>query len=79
MPNRIEEVRRKEISGAGMEGIKFAWWGGTERNEPHYYRVQGPTFIIEYNNVQNDANHVHSVWRNVSGDFALDRNAQAAK
>ncbi|MFO1020460.1 MAG: DUF3500 domain-containing protein [Planctomycetales bacterium] len=79
MPSRIEEVRRKEISTAGMEKIKFAWWGGTERNEPHYYRVQGPTFLIEYNNVQNDANHVHSVWRNVSGDFALDRNAQAAK
>ena len=43
----------------------------SEVNERHYYRVQGPTFLIEYNNTQNNANHVHSMWRNLGGDFAI--------
>jgi hypothetical protein len=43
-----------------------------ELGEPHYYRVQGPTFLIEYDNTQNGANHVHSVWREFDGDFGLD-------
>ena len=45
--------------------------GLSELHEPHHYRVQGPTFVIEYNNTQNSANHVHSMWRNLTGDFGI--------
>jgi hypothetical protein len=57
---------------AGKDKISFAWAGGLERGEPHYYRVQGPTFIIEYDNVQNGANHVHSVWHDPASNFGQD-------
>ncbi|SKA77059.1 Protein of unknown function [Prosthecobacter debontii] len=52
--------------------VYFAWAGGKERGEPHYYRVQGKTFLIEYDNVQNGANHPHSVLRSFDGDFGRD-------
>lgn len=52
--------------------ITFAWAGGKERGEPHYYRVQGATFLIEYDNVQGEANHPHSVFRSFEGDFGRD-------
>jgi hypothetical protein len=52
--------------------IFFAWAGGKERGEPHYYRVQGKSFLIEYDNVQNEANHPHSVFRSFEGDFGRD-------
>jgi hypothetical protein len=71
MPRDVERDRRQRLNEAGLENIYFAWWGGSELNEPHYYRVQGPTFLIEYNNTQNSANHVHSMWRNMAGDFNL--------
>ena len=57
---------------AGAEKIAFAWAGEAERGKRHYYRVQGPTFLIEYDNTQNDANHIHSVWRDFEGDFGRD-------
>lgn len=60
------------IEKAGLDKIVFAWFGGIEKNEPHYYRVQGPTFLLEYANTQNGANHVHSVWRDFTGDFGRD-------
>ena len=69
MPVDVEQPRRKRIEAAGPENIHFAWWGGSELNEPHYYVVQGPTFVIEYNNTQNNANHVHSMWRDLAGDL----------
>ena len=46
--------------------------GGIEKGAPHYYRVQGPTFLIEYDCVQNGANHIHAVWRDFDGDFGVD-------
>lgn len=61
-----------DIKKAGLENIVFAWAGGYEKNEPHYYRVQGPTFLLEYANTQNGANHVHAVWRDFDGDFGED-------
>ncbi|HLY08471.1 MAG TPA: DUF3500 domain-containing protein, partial [Planctomycetota bacterium] len=61
-----------KIAQAGKDKITFGWAGGLERGEPHYYRVQGPTFIIEYDNVQNGANHVHSVWHDPSSNFGED-------
>ena len=57
---------------AGKDKLSFAWAGGLERGEPHYYRVQGPTFVIEYDNVQNGANHVHSVWHDPASNFGED-------
>jgi len=65
--DRLEKLKR-----AGIEKITFAWAGEMERGKKHYYRVQGPTFLIEYDNTQNDANHIHSVWRDFKGDFGLD-------
>lgn len=52
--------------------VKFAWMGLDEPGKGHYYRVQGPTFLIEYDNTQNGANHVHTVWRDFNGDFGAD-------
>ena len=61
-----------KILKAGPDKIGFAWAGGLDRGEPHYYRIQGPTFLIEYDNTQNNANHVHSVWRDFEDDFGDD-------
>lgn len=69
MPATVVRERLQAIEKSGMDGIHFAWWGGSELNEPHHYVVQGRTFIIEYNNTQNSANHVHAIWRNLGGDF----------
>jgi hypothetical protein len=73
MPGDVAEERRKTIAAAGMDQIYFAWWGQPDQDQRHHYRVQGPTFVIEYNNTQNEANHVHSMWRDVRGDFANPR------
>jgi hypothetical protein len=64
--------RMAKIKEAGVEKIAFAWAGETERGKKHYYRVQGPTFLIEFDNSQNDGNHIHSVWRDFNGDFGRD-------
>ena len=71
-PAPIAEERLAGVQDAGLDGIRFAWMGGDARGEPHYYRVQGPTFLIEYDNTQGNANHVHSVWRDFKGDFGRD-------
>ena len=71
MPSDVEQKRRDEVNAAGVDNLYFAWWGDQERNERHYYRIQGPTFIIEYNNTQNQANLVHSIWRQLGGDFNI--------
>lgn len=76
MPSDIEAARRAEVNAAGVDNIYFAWWGEPDRNQRHYYRIQGPTFIIEYNNTQNQANHVHSMWRQLGGDFNIPRAKQ---
>ena len=62
----------QDITGAGLERISFAWAGGTSRGEKHYYAVAGPTFLIEYDNTQDDANHIHSVWRDLRHDWGGD-------
>jgi len=68
----IAADRTARLRKAGVEKIAFAWAGEPERGKKHYYRVQGPTFLIEYDNTQNDANHIHSVWRDFDGDFGRD-------
>ncbi len=72
MPDDTAADRLAKIKQAGMEKIGFAWAGDTTRGQQHYYRVQGPTFLIEFDNVQNNGNHVHSVWRDFNGDFGRD-------
>lgn len=64
---RLDKIRQ-----AGFDQIKFAWMGGLDKGEGHYYRVQGSTFLIEYDNTQNNANHIHCVWRDFNGDFGED-------
>ena len=68
----IAADRLARIKTAGIENVTFAWAGPIERGQKHYYRVQGPTFLIEFDNTQNDGNHVHSVWRDFKGDFGRD-------
>lgn len=60
---------RQKIAEAGLEKIHFAWAGFIQPKKPHYYRVQGPTFILEYDNTQNKANHIHTTWRDTENDF----------
>jgi hypothetical protein len=55
-----------------IDKVHFAWLGPEERGQPHYHRIQGPTFLIEYDNVQNQANHIHSVWRDLKNDWGVD-------
>ncbi len=71
-PPAIAKTRMAAIRKAGLDNVRFAWAGGTKPGEGHYYRVQGPTFLIEYANTQNSANHIHTVWRDFDGDFGLD-------
>jgi hypothetical protein len=71
MPDEVAKAWLDEIRHAGTDSIRFAWAGPADRSQPHAYRVQGPTFLIEFNNTQNGANHIHSVWRNMLGDFGI--------
>ena len=68
----LAEQDLKRIEAAGLEKIRFAWAGGLEPGVGQYYRVVGPTFLIEYDNTQNNANHIHTVWRNLRDDFGED-------
>ena len=71
MPLEVAKAWLDEIASAGSENVKFTWAGPADRSQGHAYRIQGPTFLIEFNNTQNNANHVHSVWRNMLGDFGI--------
>ena len=68
-----------KIAKAGKGKIVFAWAGGTEKGQKHYYRLLGPTFLLEYDCTQNDGNHIHSVWRDFQGDFGRDVLAEHLK
>ncbi len=76
MPPEVAKAWLDEIASAGSDNIYFTWAGAADRSQGHAYRVQGPTFLIEFNNTQNNANHVHSVWRNMLGDFAIPLKAK---
>jgi len=67
---RLDQYRKNQAN------LFFAWAGGTEKGQPHYYRIQTSAFLIEYDDTQNNANHIHSVWRDWNGDFGLDLLAQ---
>jgi len=72
MTESVSALRWEKIDQDGLDSVRFVWAGSLETGEPHYYRIQGPSFLIEYDNVQNGANHVHSVWRDFEGDFGED-------
>jgi hypothetical protein len=71
VPNELAEGRTAQINKA-RRSIYFAWSGGINRGDPHYYRVQTPYFLIELDDTQDNANHIHSVWRDFKGDFGED-------
>ena len=71
MPEQIAQTREDQIKKAG-NNLFFAWAGGEERGQGHYYRIQTPTFLVELDDTQDHANHIHSVWRDFEGDFGLD-------
>ena len=68
----LAEARLARTKEGGIEALRFGWAGSTVRGRPHYYRVQGPLILIEYDASQNDSNHIHTVWRDFSGDFGRD-------
>ncbi len=72
MPDAVAEIESDLLARHGVGDVHLAWAGGLEARQPHYYRLQGGRFLVEYDNVQNDANHVHTVWRNPSNDFGAD-------
>jgi hypothetical protein len=71
VPEQLAQAREEQIKKAGGN-LWFAWAGGEEPGQPHYYRIQTPAFLIEFDDTQNGANHIHSVWRDFDGDFGLD-------
>ena len=69
MPEELAAIELAKLEARGIEGLHFAWAGGIERRQPHYYRLQDPRILVEYDNTQNGANHIHSVWRDPEDDF----------
>ena len=79
-PQAVARERLARLRAAGLDQVKFAWMGARDRGQQgHYYRVQGPTFLIEFDNTQNDANHIHLVWRDFKGDWGRDLLAEHYK
>jgi hypothetical protein len=75
----LGQARIATLKKDGVDTIKFAWMGVAEKGGPHYYRVQGARFAIEYDNTQNNNNHIHAVWRDYNGDFGRDLLAEHYK
>jgi Protein of unknown function (DUF3500) len=69
----LADAELQKIREGGLERVHFAWAGPLDPARPHYYRLHGPTVLIEYDNTQNDANHIHSVWHDPRNDFGADR------
>jgi hypothetical protein len=76
LPEDIADLYALLTADERLAATHFAWAGGRERRQPHYYRIQGPRLLVEYDNTQNDANHIHSVLRDPEGDFGADLLAQ---
>ena len=71
VPGTVAQAREEQIRKAG-KSIWFAWSGGVNKGDPHYYRVQTALFLIEFDDTQDNANHIHSVWRDFNGDWGED-------
>lgn len=72
VPDDVAERSWRQAVDAGLEAVSFRWAGGMDRGVGHYYAVAGPTFLLEYDNTQDDANHIHSVWRDLGNDWGED-------
>ena len=72
IPSELAAAEAEKYTGEGLGPLHFAWAGSTAVGAPHYYRVQGPRLLLEYDNTQRGANHIHSVWRDPDGDFGDD-------
>ncbi len=72
MKAEVADEKWLSIQREGLENVYFAWAGGLQPGTGHYYRIHGESFLIEYDNTQNNANHIHTVWRDFNGDFGRD-------
>jgi hypothetical protein len=72
LPEAVAELELARLLPTQMSTARFAWAGVEQRGGPHYYRVQSTSFLAEYDNTQNDANHIHAVWRDLTNDFGDD-------
>jgi hypothetical protein len=72
IPEDLAEREAEKFAGDKLNAVHFAWAGGIERRQPHYYRLQGPRLLAEYDNTQRDVNHIHTVWRDPTADFGSD-------
>ena len=72
IPDALAETEAAKYADDGLDGLSFAWAGGLEPGEGHYYRVQGPSLLVEYDNTQRGANHIHTVWRDPRLDLGGD-------
>lgn len=72
MPDDLAHKRMRQVEESNFKEIFFGWAGDIGLHKPHYYRIQGDKFLIELDNTQNDANHIHCVWRDFDGDFGKD-------
>src|SRR5262249_55585290 len=76
MPPDVAETEMRQVLESDVKRIHIAYWGGMQPGEKYTYRLHGPTFVVEFLNVQNDsannpANHIHSCWRSLLNDFGL--------
>jgi hypothetical protein len=69
LPESVATPMFERLRGAGIENVRFGWAGSLEPRRPHYYRLQGPTFLLEFDNSRNGGTHIHSVWRDFDQDF----------
>jgi hypothetical protein len=74
----LANARLDRARHGGIENLRFGWAGSTTRGAPHYYRVQGTLFLIEYDASQDGGNHIHTVWRDFAGDFGRNLSSTSA-
>jgi hypothetical protein len=72
LPDEVAGAQMHDLERAGLDLLAFAWAGSTEPGYRHYFRIQGPTLLIEHDNTQGNGNHIHSAWRNPADDFGDD-------
>ena len=72
LPEELAGMEINKLRASGLNDIHFAWAGAKDPGKPHYYRLHAPFFLVEYDNTQNDANHIHCVWRHPQDDFGFD-------
>ena len=70
--SEVAQDKMAELQQQGLDDFRWVWAGGLDHSKDHYYRIHGGNFIVEFDNIQNGNNHIHSVWRDVANDFAED-------